>query len=93
MILIHSTSLEYSFVPRRESLLLKGGGIREADDGGLCFGRAKTCEANEILQDLFTSYVRLRRTQSSVSLRLTAPFKRSLFALFPARRISAPGRR
>ncbi len=30
-------------------------------------------------ETLFTSYVLLRKTQSSVSLRLTAPFQRSLF--------------
>jgi hypothetical protein len=38
-------------------------------------------EIIKISQALFTSYVLLRKTQSSVSLRLTAPFKRGLFAL------------
>ena len=34
--------------------------------------------APQVAETLFTSYVLLRKTQSSVSLRLTAPFKRGL---------------
>ena len=37
-------------------------------------------EGNEFLRTSFASHVSLRETQSSVSLRLTAPFKRSFFA-------------
>ena len=42
------------------------------------FGEAKMYTINEVCSILFTSYVLLRKTQSSVSLRLTAPFQRSL---------------
>jgi len=41
--------------------------------------KPKYTKYTRFLQILFTSYVRLRRTQSSASLRLTAPFQRSLF--------------
>ncbi len=40
------------------------------------FGEAKMCEANKILRALFTSYVLLRKTQSSVSLAADSPFQK-----------------
>ena len=44
--------------------------------GGLYFAAGEMYEINKVCKTLFTSYVLLRKTQSSVSLRLTAPFKR-----------------
>ena len=48
--------------------------------GGLYFAAGEMYEINKVCKTLFTSYVLLRKTQSSVSLRLTAPFKRGLWS-------------
>ena len=50
--------------------------------GGLYFAAGEMYEINKVCKTLFTSYVLLRKTQSSVSLRLTAPFKRGLLVHF-----------
>ena len=42
--------------------------------------QAKCAKQTQFCKSLFTAYVLLRKTQSSVSLRLTAPFKRGLWS-------------
>ena len=48
--------------------------------GGLYFAAGEMYEIIKVCKTLFTAYVLLRKTQSSVSLRLTAPFKRGLWS-------------
>ncbi len=51
--------------------------------GGLYFAAGEMYEINKVCKTLFTSYVLLRKTQSSVSLRLTAPFTAQPLAALP----------
>ena len=58
---------------------VKGGGIREADDGGLHFGEAKICEANTVLQILvyFVCFAARNAILSQPSA--DSPFQKGLF--------------